>query len=212
MLRTIRNKQRHFGHAWFAVRNLSSEERDLDSTLGHRAFLEDSFFSREQRSIVKRHRAGGLALADHLKSRINAMLQDNIEVLTTKTSTPTHSMAHSIIGSGTGETAERVPQTSLSDTETVEPPITRGSESVVTDADLEVASDAPRPTPLLNAITVALTVAVCLSLIGLGCRALALELASDGNWTRLLLLVTAVPQIVLSLVRTARKRRTTCQY
>ncbi|KAK2669628.1 Dynamin [Fusarium oxysporum f. sp. vasinfectum] len=72
-------------------------------------------------------------------------------------------------------------------------------ETVVADADLEFASDAPRPTPLLNAVIVALTVAICLCLIALGCSTMAMEIASEGGWTRLFLLVTAVPQIILSL-------------
>jgi hypothetical protein len=192
----MRNKERYLRHAWFAARSLSDEEREQDCTLDKRNSIENWFFSQEQWATVKRRRVGALALKHHLEARLNAMLQDNIDLLTTRLNSPSHSVApvHPINSFAT----DGVQSTNTNVT---------SEGTVVTDADLEFASDAPRPTQLLNAITVALTVAVCLSLIGLGCRAMALEIASEGGWTRLLLLLTAVPQIVLSLVRITCEQR-----
>ncbi|KAF9773996.1 hypothetical protein IL306_008069, partial [Fusarium sp. DS 682] len=152
VLRAIRNKERYLGHPWFAAKSLSSEERDQDCTFEKRNSIEDSFFSQEQWRTVKRRRVGALALKDHLKARVNAMLQDNIDLLTTKLNTPSHSVApvHPINSFATRETTVGVQSTNI---------YAMPEGTVVTDADLEFASDAPRPTLLLNAITVALTVA-----------------------------------------------------
>ncbi|KAH7220445.1 glycosyl hydrolase catalytic core-domain-containing protein [Fusarium redolens] len=192
VLRAMRNKERYLGHPWFAARSLSDEERDQDCTLDKRNSIENSFFSQEQWATVKRRRVGALALKHHLEARVNAMLQDNVELLMTRLNTSSHSVApvYPINSFATRETTDGVQSVNIYAT---------SEGTVVTDTDLEFASDAPRPTQLLNAITVALTVAVCLSLIGLGCRTMALEIASEGGWTRLLLLLTPVPQIVLSL-------------
>ncbi|KAF3762089.1 hypothetical protein M406DRAFT_341392 [Cryphonectria parasitica EP155] len=65
--------------------------------------------------------------------------------------------------------------------------------------DLEEGSIKKRPTYLINAVTVALTVALVLTLVGLGCQALAQEIATDGSWSRIFLLLTALPQIFVSL-------------
>ncbi|KAF4334248.1 interferon-induced GTP-binding Mx2 [Fusarium beomiforme] len=192
ILRSIRTKERYLGHPWFAARSLSSEERDQDCTLEKRNFIEQAFFSEKQWATVKRRRVGASALKSHLEAKVNAMLQDKIELLTTKLNTPANlvALAHSMDSVRTKEITDGVTAANI---------YAMSEDTVTTDVDLEFASDAPRPTPLLNAITVALTVAVCLSLIGLGCRALALEIASEGGWTRLLLLITALPQIILSL-------------
>ncbi|ENH74292.1 Dynamin-1-like protein [Fusarium oxysporum f. sp. cubense race 1] len=186
VLRAMRNKERHLGHPWFATRSLSSDERDQDCTLETRNSIEDSFFSEKEWAVLKRRRrVGASALKDHLKTRVNVMLRGSIDLLTTILNTPAHSVAP-IHAANT----DKVQPTDVYAT---------SQETVVADADLELASDAPRPTPLLNAVIVALTVAICLCLIALGCSTMAMEIASEGGWTRLFLLVTAVPQIILSL-------------
>ncbi|EXA35152.1 hypothetical protein FOVG_13923 [Fusarium oxysporum f. sp. pisi HDV247] len=186
VLRAMRNKERHLGHPWFATRSLSSDERDQDCTLETRNSIEDSFFSEKEWAVLKRRRrVGALALRDHLKTRVNVMLRGSIDLLTTILNTPAHSVAPTHTA-----TTDKVQPTDVYAT---------SQETVVADADLEFVSDAPRPTPLLNAVIVALTVAICLCLIALGCSTMAMEIASEGGWTRLFLLVTAVPQIILSL-------------
>ncbi|KAK0388883.1 hypothetical protein NLU13_5126 [Sarocladium strictum] len=198
LLKTLRNKERYLGYPWFAARGLSSEERDQGYTFGKRAFVEESFFSQETWANLKRDRAGAFALRDHLKNAINTMLQDNIDLLLTKLQDTAHSIATSQSVSDVAAQAaiDEEPITHLH--EKAESSI-RHASSVASHADLEWASEAPRQTQLLNAITVALTSALCLSLIGFGCRQLALEIASERGWTRLLLLLTAPPQIFVSL-------------
>ncbi|EWZ30356.1 hypothetical protein FOZG_15845 [Fusarium oxysporum Fo47] len=186
VLRAMRNKERHLGHPWFATRSLSCNERDQDCTLETRNSIEGSLFSEKEWAVLKRRRrVGALALRDHLKTRVNVMLRGSIDLLTTLLNTP----AHSVAPIHTANT-DKVQPTDVYAT---------SQETVVADADLEFASDAPRPTPLLNAVIVALTVAICLCLIALGCSTMAMEIASEGGWTRLFLLITAVPQIILSL-------------
>ncbi|KAF4421782.1 Interferon-induced GTP-binding Mx2 [Fusarium acutatum] len=187
VLRAMRNKERHLGHPWFATRSLSSDGRDQDCTLETRNSVEDSFFSEMEWAVLKRRRrVGAPALKDHLKTRVNVMLRGSIDLLTTILNTPSHSIApiH------TPSVTEKVQQIDVFAT---------SQETVVADVDLEFASGAPRPTPLLNAVIVGLTVAICLCLIALGCSTMALEIASEGHWYRLFLLVTAPPQIILSL-------------
>ncbi|KAG4261955.1 hypothetical protein FPRO04_13985 [Fusarium proliferatum] len=187
VLRAMRNKERHLGHPWFALRSLSSAERDQDCTLETRNSIEESFFSEMEWAVLKRRRrVGAPALKDHLKTRVNVMLRGSIDLLTTILNTPSHSVA---------------PTRAPSVTEKAQPTevYATSQETVVADVDLEFASDAPRPTPLLNAFIVGLTVAICLCLIALGCSTMALEIASEGHWYRLFLLVTAPPQIILSL-------------
>ncbi|KAF5989794.1 hypothetical protein FBULB1_559 [Fusarium bulbicola] len=187
MLRAMRNKERHLGHPWFATRSLSSDERGENCALEKRNSVEDSFFSEMEWAILKRRRrVGAPALKDHLKTRVNVMLRGSIDLLTTILNTPSHSVAPTRAPSFT----EKAQPTNVYAT---------SQETVVADVDLEFASDAPRPTPLLNAVIVGLTVAICLCLIGLGCSAMALEVASEGRWYRFFLLVTALPQIILSL-------------
>lgn len=81
--------------------------------------------------------------------------------------------------------------------------ISEVSETSSSDEEMDLEAGVPirRPTMLISAVSVALTVALVLTLVGLGCQQLAQEIATDGNWLRLLLLVTAPPQIFVSLVR-----------
>ncbi|KAK0727135.1 glycosyl transferase family group 2-domain-containing protein [Lasiosphaeria miniovina] len=66
------------------------------------------------------------------------------------------------------------------------------------DADLEEAAE-HRPVRLESAVTVAITLALCISCLGLGWRALALESAVDGDYTRWALLVVSPAQMFVSL-------------
>ncbi|KAL1887207.1 hypothetical protein Sste5346_010361 [Sporothrix stenoceras] len=63
----------------------------------------------------------------------------------------------------------------------------------------ERAPPAKRPTMLINAFTVGLTMMLAMTLLGLGCEQLAQEFTTDHNWTRLLLLITVMPQIFVCL-------------
>lgn len=72
------------------------------------------------------------------------------------------------------------------------------------ESDLEAGLIKKRPTILINACSVALTVALVLTLLGLGCQQLAQEVGTDGSWYRLLLLTTAPLQTFVSLVSHCR--------
>ncbi|CAK7225899.1 hypothetical protein SCUCBS95973_006018 [Sporothrix curviconia] len=63
----------------------------------------------------------------------------------------------------------------------------------------ERAPPEKRPTMLINCFTVALTMMLAMTLLGLGCEQLAQEFTTDGSWTRLLLLITILPQIFVCL-------------
>ncbi|KAI0879104.1 glycosyl transferase family group 2-domain-containing protein [Hypoxylon argillaceum] len=65
-----------------------------------------------------------------------------------------------------------------------------------TPVDLEAAADAPdRRIKLTSALTVALTVALSISTLGIGYRSLAYEVAVDGSYTRLALIVVSPLQL-----------------
>ena len=73
-------------------------------------------------------------------------------------------------------------------------------ETTADSVDLEEGPIKRRPTILVNSFTVALTVALVMTLIALGCRQIAQEIAIDGKWWRVFLLFTAPLQIFVSLV------------
>lgn len=55
-----------------------------------------------------------------------------------------------------------------------------------------------RPTKLLNAVFVGLTLTLLVSALGVGWRYLAIEVSADGNYTRLALLVVTPCQVFVS--------------
>lgn len=66
--------------------------------------------------------------------------------------------------------------------------------------DLEAAlQDEQRKTKLTSPLIVAMTLALCISCTGLGARALAFEIATDGSYTRLALLACVPAQIFVAL-------------
>ncbi|KAI0439105.1 glycosyl transferase family group 2-domain-containing protein [Xylaria telfairii] len=75
----------------------------------------------------------------------------------------------------------------------------KGEKGPVVDVapvDLEAAADSPdRRIKLTSALTVALTVALAIATLGIGYRALAYEVATDGSYVRLALLVVSPLQL-----------------
>ncbi|KAH6674286.1 glycosyl transferase family group 2-domain-containing protein [Halenospora varia] len=63
----------------------------------------------------------------------------------------------------------------------------------------EALTDEKRPTLLINPIIVGLTLALIVAALGLGWRKLAQEVAIDGSYTRLVLLVVTPAQVFVSL-------------
>ncbi|KAF3058252.1 hypothetical protein GL218_05601 [Daldinia childiae] len=69
----------------------------------------------------------------------------------------------------------------------------QAAEVNITAVDLEdEGKEEPRPTKLSSSGIVAVTVALCVSCMGLGLRALAFEIQTDGSYTRLAL-IAAIP-------------------
>lgn len=74
------------------------------------------------------------------------------------------------------------------------------SETTMTPSELEEAQlSQDRPTILINPVVVGLTLTLLIAALGLGWRALAQEIAEDGNYTRLALLVVTPCQMFVSL-------------
>lgn len=67
--------------------------------------------------------------------------------------------------------------------------------------DIESGREKERPIYLINSIMVACTLALVLTLMGLGARDLAQEVMIDHTYKRLALLIVVPPQIFISLVR-----------
>lgn len=74
--------------------------------------------------------------------------------------------------------------------------------SAAVDGDFDIESGRPKERPILlwNAIIVACTLILTLTLMGLGTRALAQEVRVDGSYTRLALIIVIPPEIFISLV------------
>ncbi|KUI61890.1 Interferon-induced GTP-binding protein Mx2 [Cytospora mali] len=202
ILKICRNKEYHLDQGWFALKNLSVQERREGYNLDQRSASENAFFSCDPWNKLSHGRAGLTPLREFLGDMVYSMLQDSIDILVQKIQSMTDSSAGVQFESsidirrtvnenrdsldqlrGVSQPASEFYKTSLSEQE----------------SDLEVGSIKKRPTILINAITVALTIALVLTLIGLGCQQLAQEVATDGSWYRLFLLVTAPPQIFVSL-------------
>jgi hypothetical protein len=88
----------------------------------------------------------------------------------------------------------------------------RGGHHMIEDLDPaqleEALSREQRPVRLMSAAMVGLTLALCVTCLGLGWRALVLELRVDDDYTRIALLVVAPAQIFVSLVRRPTRLRT----
>ena len=67
------------------------------------------------------------------------------------------------------------------------------------DTDLE-SGVRKRPTVLLSSVIVALTLALVLTLMGLGAQEIALEIKVTGSWSRMALLCVVPLQIFISMV------------
>ncbi|KAF4119264.1 Glycosyl transferase family 2 [Geosmithia morbida] len=225
VLRLTRNKEHHLAQGWFALKNLSTQERRDGLGFDRRNVVEGDFFSQPPWNEIDRSRAGIKSLKEFLGDRANGMLQENVNLLLEKIQILTESSSAStglnagsvgltpiqtgLNSSGTGLTSVRARfadstvtvdekrerlRTVIEFPSEADPP---SSEKHGT--DLEAGSIKKRPTMLINACTVGLTIALVLTLVGLGCRQLAQEIATDGDWYRLFLLVTTPLQIFVSL-------------
>lgn len=180
------------------------QERRDGYNLEQRNASENAFFMRDQWNNIGHSRAGITALGEFLGDMVYSMLQEDIDLLLLKiqgltepTSAvrfassidsirPVFESRHSIVRSyPVSEHVSDVDETSTCNDE---------------DSDLEVGSIKKRPTILISAFSVGLTLMLVMALIGLGCEQLAQEIATDGSWLRLLLLITAPLQVFVSLV------------
>jgi hypothetical protein len=75
------------------------------------------------------------------------------------------------------------------------------------DAETGEARPEARPTNLLNTILVACTLVIVVTLLGLGCRSVAIEVAVDHNYLRLAFLALIPVQIFFTLVCNSPKLR-----
>lgn len=138
---------------------------------------------------------------------VNGMMQENINMLVQKIQSMS---GGSTVGSHTHTNSTDTRDMIDEKHEDIDPlhnisePTSEATASATStnelEEDLEVGAVKRRPTILINACTVALTIALVMTLIGLGCQELAQEVATDGNYLRLLLLITAPLQIFVSLV------------
>jgi hypothetical protein len=219
ILKTVGNKEHHLHQGWFAVKNRSVQARRDDCDLDQRNQSEIAFFSREPWKQLSQSRVGLTSLREFLGDMVYNLLQDNINVLT-----------HQIVSMSGAEPYASSQRTKSIDSkwtdhmrrdshahpyphpvyesihEVEETPRRPGQAFAPADLDLEAARDQKhkRPTILINACSVALTLALVLLLVALGSRLMAQELGMDGSWHRFLLLVTAPLQIFVSLVSPSR--------
>lgn len=201
-MRVARNKEHHLTHGWFAVKNRSVQERHDGYDLEQRHASEKAFFSCHPWNKLNHSRAGLAQLREFLRDMVNSMLQDNINSLVEKIQGMTESNTDSSRFTDSIDDRRELDEkeTSFEQLRPVSQSVSEASKTEDEDADLEVGEIKKRPTMLINACTCALTLALVMTLVGLGCGELAQEIATDGSWYRLFLLVTAPLQVFVSLV------------
>lgn len=206
VLKIYRNKVHHLDQGWFAVKNRSIQERRNGFGLDLGDASERAFFSCEEPwKTLSPGRTGLGSLKEFLGDTVNNMLQNNIDILLQKiqrmtTSTAGSRATNSVDLRGTIDYGQESLDALCTLSENTSQLDQSSSTEHDSDPDLEAGSIRRRPTVLINACTVALTVALVMTLIGLGCEQLAQEIATDGSCYRLFLLVTAPLQIFASLV------------
>ena len=86
--------------------------------------------------------------------------------------------------------------------------------SINMEVDKESGETIPeqRPTNLINTVLVAFTLVIILTLLGLGFRALAVEIAVDKGYVRLAVLALTPVQIFFTLVRLPSAHHPRCSY
>lgn len=183
------------------------QERHDDYDLDQRNMSEHAFFSREPWNKLNPSRVGLTPLREFLGDMVQEILQENINtlvqtVLSTAESRYGSRVTNSISSRHTAdEKRDSLDHLHPVHTRIAEVDETRTNEEYL---DLEGGRIKKRPTILINAFSVALTVALVLTLVGLGCQQLAQEVGTDGSYYRLFLLVTAPLQVFVSLVRHCR--------
>ena len=231
VLRIFRNKQHHLKQGWFAVKNESlverrkfeeeqvSDEPPADASskssaettselrLQARNASESAFFSRPPwNALAQRDRAGVVLLREFLQDLVIFTLQSRIDAMLGQVPIPSGSTGHhSRDGSGSSILADKHRPAAAADSPTTaqhEKKENDGEKNATDDSvDLEAGVVKKRTTVLYNSVSVCLTITLTLTLVGLGCEQLAQEVATDGDWTRLFLLVTVPLQVFVSLVR-----------
>ncbi len=147
--------------------------------------------------MLNSSRAGLTSLKEFLGDMVQDMLQGNINILAQKILSTVESRTGShFTDSSSSRHAVDEKQDSLDHLR----PVHEETSSSEKDPDLEAGQTKKRPTILINAFSVALTIALVLTLVGLGCQQLAQEIGTDGSYYRLFLLVTAPLQVFVSLV------------
>ena len=88
----------------------------------------------------------------------------------------------------------------------------KGAQSSEQEIDAETGEvlHEQRPTNLMNTILVACTLIIVVTLLGLGCRSVAIEVAVDSGYLRLAFLALIPVQIFFTLVRTSKFKPVLC--
>lgn len=201
-MKVAANKDHHLRQGWFAVKNRSMQEQRDAYDLEQRNLSEQDFFSRQPWNKIAAGRVGLTSLREFLGDMVQDMLQENINTLVQTILSTAESRTHSRYTSISSRNTIDEKHDSFDQLHPVHERIAEMDEtsSDTDDADLEAGMVKKRPTMLINAVSVALTIALVLTLVGLGCQQLAQEVATDHRYYRLLLLLTTPLQIFVSLV------------
>ncbi|EPE05345.1 glycosyl transferase family 2 [Ophiostoma piceae UAMH 11346] len=169
------------------------------------------FFSRSPwDSLAQIDRSGVVVLREFLRDLVISTLQSRIDAILSLVPMPNGSTSdHSGHSGGSsiqaehehGPVAETEPGAADS-SKTVhyeKEQINHKQNTAESGDNLEAGVIKKRPTVIYNAVSVCLTIILTLTLVGLGCEQLAQEIATDGDWTRLFLLVTTPLQVFVSL-------------
>ena len=194
------NKLEYLPHGWVLVKNRSTKQLQQDVSIHQRDKDERDFFTRPPWSSLSQSRLG----IDCLRGLINDLVGNMVHQEYNNLLETFHDLS---------EVAYPRQLTEPAPAPTTERGEKRGSQFAhdkstrgITEGieDLEAGPSTKRPRVLINACTVMLTTCVVMTLLGLGGRQLAQEIAIDHDWSRLALLVTAPLQVFVSLVSPPR--------
>lgn len=207
-MRIAENKVEHIPHGWFVVKNRSPQEIEAGVTLTERYANERTFFAAAPWNRLDYHRVGVESLRHSIWNLVNDIMHDDLAGLLEKIQNLTHETITASQTESSFTNEKLIPPErrwkSVSSTAISAPSyagdLGKEPEIEKIEVDIERGPIKKRPTILINACVVSLTIGFCLMLVGLAVRKIAQEIATDGNYLRLLLLLTIPLQIFVSLV------------
>lgn len=213
ILSLARNEVEYLPHGWCVIRNRTTKEVQSNVTRTQRDVNEKAVFSNSPWNELEDQFIGIESLRNFLEELVHKHTRENLFCLVQEI----HILAEEA-EDALDEVLDKEEHLELSDTtktnsqegkdrqiedlkdETLGSSVPKLESSISNSNDMEMGKIQKRPVMLLSATMVAFTIALVLTLMGLGARQLSAEIAIDGNYARLGLLVVVPLQMYITLV------------